>query len=105
MRAHEQKDGRKARLRDRAGDDKCFMFVSPNLRVSQRASGESKSEMICQSASFCGSLSEHTERFEVYIYTSWQSFSFYRQQFAASEEEKFKVCDTERGEVIRTQDD
>lgn len=46
------------RLRDWAGDDKCFMFVSLNMRVSQRVGGESKSEIIRQSASFCMSLSE-----------------------------------------------
>lgn len=50
------------RLRDWAGDDKCFMFVSLTMRVSQRARGESKFEMICQSASFCVSLSEPRER-------------------------------------------
>lgn len=50
------------RLRDWAGDDKCFMFVSLTMRVSQRVRGESKFEMICQSASFCVSLSEPRER-------------------------------------------
>lgn len=108
------------RLRDWAGDDKCFMFVSLNMRVSQRVRGESKFQMICHSASFCVSLSELRERcvcahksfwfihFEVYIYTSRQVFSFYRQQTTVCSlrgRKKCKVCDTERGKLIRTQDD